>query len=204
MISGMAAEEERFGDGVTDEQVARVRRRTWALAIAAPLLVIAVGLVLLVAGVPLLGSSGEPAAWLTGAGFALSAAGFAIAGVGIYRMTRAGLYDPRLRAALTSFTREERRDAVRLVRRGAPAPEGSMPVAAAMAAALVRQGQATLLYAGIAVTGLGTALRTTNPWWMTIVGLGVITLMAFAIPLLSREARLGQRWLDAYRQEMAR
>lgn len=204
MISGMAAEEERFGEGVSDEQVARVWWRAWALAISAALLVIAVGLVLLVAGAPLLGSSGEPAAWCTGAGFAVSAVGFAIAGVGIYRMARAGAYSPRLQADLVSFTRQERRAAVRLVRRGAPAPEASMPVTTAMAAALVRQGRLAPLYAGIALNGLGIALRITNPWWMTIMGLSVITLMAFAIPLLGRDAHLGRRWLKANPQQMAR
>ena len=129
---GMAVDKRRPGhDGLTDEQMAWVRLRPWALVIAALLFVIAVALVLLTAGVPLPGISGEPPAWRTGAGFAVSAVGFAIAGVGIYRMARAGAYSPRLRAAPGLFTREERRVAVRLVRRGAPAPESLMPVAAA-------------------------------------------------------------------------
>lgn len=203
MISGMAVERERSGDGVIDEQVARARRRTWALAISGPLLVIAVGLVLLVAGVPLLGSSGEPLAWRTGAGFVVSAVGFAIAGVGIYRMTRAGAYSPRLQADLISLTRQERRDAVRLVRRGAPAPHASMPVTAAMAAALVRQGRVAPLSAGIALNGLGTALGTSGPWWVSFMGLSVSVLMAVAVPLLSRDARLGRRWLDAHPRQVA-
>lgn len=203
MISGMAAEKERSGDGVTEEQVARLWRRTWALAIGGPLLVIAVVLVLLVSRVPLLSPSGEPAAWRTGAGFALSAVGFAFAGVGIYRMTRAGAYSPRLRTSPASFTREDRRDAVRLVRRGAPAPEGSMPVAAAMAEDVVRQGRVAPLYAGIALNGLGTALGTTGPWWVTLLGLSVTILMAFAIPLLGRDARLARRWLDTHPQPAA-
>lgn len=201
----MAVDKRRPGrDGLTDEQMAWVQLRPWALVITALLFVIAVALVLLAAGVPLPGISGEALAWRTGAGFAVSAVGFAIAGVGIYRMARAEAYNPRLRAAPGFFTREDRRAAVRLVRRSAPAPESLMPVAAAMAADVVRQGRLVLLYAGMAVTGLGTALRTGGPWWVTFMGLSVSVLMALAIPLLSREARLARRWLDAHPQQMAR
>lgn len=201
MLSGMTAGGERSSEGTTVEPGSRARRR-WALIPGALLLVIAVALVLIAVGVPVPGTSGETLAWRTGAGFAVSAVAFALAGVGIYRMARAGVYDTRAQTVVTSFSREQRRDAVRAVRRGEAVPQASMPVATAMAAALVRQGRAALLYAGIALTGLGTALRTSGPWWVTLLGLSVVASMAVAIPLLGRDARLGRRWLDAHQQQM--
>lgn len=87
-----------------------------------------------------------------------------------------------------------------LVRRDGPVPAGLMPVVTAMAAALVRQGHTAPLCAGIALTGLGTTWRTTSPWWPMLTALAVIALVAVAIPLISRDARLARRWLDAHPQ----
>lgn len=192
----MAMEERHLGEDVTDQQVSRARWQVWALAVGGLLVVVGLCLLLLVAGVPLPNSSGEPPAWRTALGFAITAVGFVIAGVGIYRMARAGMYSARTRAVLTSYTRQQRRDAVRLVRRGAPVPDDALPVATAMAASMARQRRATALYVGIALTGVGTTLRIASPWWMTLMALSGITLVAIAIPLVNRDARLAQHWLD--------
>lgn len=199
----MATQEGHSGEDVTDQQVRRTRWQGWALIVGGLLLVVGLCLLLVAAGVPVPNSSGQPPAGLTVAGFAVTAVGFAVAGVGIYRMTRAGMYDARTRAALTSYTRDQRRDAVRLVRRRAPVPEGALGVARVMAVTMARARRANLLYVGIAVSGVGTMLRTASPWWMTLVGLSGVILVAAAIPLVSRDARLAQRWLDAHPQQVA-
>lgn len=197
MISGMTAGRDRFSEGTTIEPVSRARPR-WALIAGTLLLVIAVALVLIAVGVSVPDISGQAMAWRTGAGFALSAVGFALAGVGLYRMARAGVYDTRARAVVPPPGREQRREVVRAVRRGEAVPQDSMPVATAMAADLLRQGRLTFLYAGIAATGLGMALGTGGPWVVTLLGVSVAALMAVAIPLINRDAHLARRWLDAH------
>ena len=194
----MATQDRHPSEDVTDQQVRRARWQGWALVVGGLLVVVGLCLLLVAAGVPVPSSSAQPPAGLTVAGFAVTAVGFAIAGVGIYRMARAGMYDARTRAALTSFTRAQRRDAVRLVRQGQPVPEGALGVARVMAVTMARARRADLLYVGIAVSGVGTMLRTTSPWWMTLIALSAITLVAVAIPLVGRDARLAQRWLEAH------
>lgn len=205
MIWLMATEQgQRGADGVTRQRVRRARRQMWALVVGVPLVLVAACFALFASGVSLPGlSSGEPPAWREGLGFAISAVGFAIAGVGIYRMIRGGIYSARNRAEMTSFTREQRREAVRLVRQGEPAPQDAMPAATATARSLARQHRALPLYVGIALNGLGTALRFANPGWLTLMALGLIALIVVAIPFISRDARMAQRWLDAQPQQTA-
>ena len=176
----------------------RVRRRAWTLTIAITVAIIVV-FALLAASGALEVSTQQPAAWRTVAGFAISAAGFALAGVGIYRLARAKGYSARTRAAMTSFPRAHRRQAVGVVRRGRLARPEAMAVTTTMAHAMVRQATAAPLWAGIVVNGLGTALRIGGPAWLTAAMLGVVALMVAGIALITYEAHLGRRWLNTYR-----
>lgn len=129
MISVMAMErDQQRADDVIERRGRCARWQGWTSAIGVPLVVVAIGLALFTGGVLLPSPSGEPPAWRTGSGFAVTAAGFAIAGVGIYRMARAGMFSACHQAPLSSSTREQRRQAVRRVRRGGPAPQDAMPV----------------------------------------------------------------------------
>lgn len=158
MISAMVVSREwREASDDAERRTRPVKRRTWAAAIGA-LVLVAVGFALFAGGSPPPTSSGAPAARWEDLGFALSVVAFVVMAVAVLRMVRARMFSAEHLVRSWSLSFRRRRQAARWIRRGETVPDGAVQVAMDTAEAMVAQRTASPLYIGLALNTVGICL----------------------------------------------
>jgi hypothetical protein len=136
--------------------------------------------------------TGEPG--LDVVGFVLIAAGAAMMTVGLVLTIRKGRFKPAWRSPLVNLSRSDRKELIRLIRRGDVPPRGRETVARQMAIQMKRQQQHVIGSGGVVLLTSGNALleRFTVLLWLA---LGTFVVLVVTGGMMTRDAHLATQWL---------
>jgi protein-S-isoprenylcysteine O-methyltransferase Ste14 len=191
---------ERHRASLPDEARRRVRRNRILIVVVATAAALALGLALATYAPASLRQSSDPAPTLQVLGVVLVAVGLVAAVVGLVRGRRTGAIGLAWNSPSALLPRAERKRLIRLIRLDQVVDAAQQEPAVAMAGQLIKQRALLPMYGGFLLYVAGESVLASSPLsrWPAAVA---VVLIAVALPLVVRDARRAQRWLDHHAAE---